>query len=41
MLSAAAIMPLAAQEMVGQYKLVSALPRPGATQILDNERGRV
>ena len=41
MLSVAAIMPLAAQEMVGQYKLVSALPRPGATQILDNERGRV
>src|SRR6185312_2829249 len=33
--------PLAAQEMVGNYKLVSALPRPGATQILDNERGRV
>ena len=33
--------PLAAQEMVGPYKLVSALPRPGATQILDNERGRV
>jgi uncharacterized protein YjlB len=33
--------PLAAQEMVGKYKLVSALPRPGATQILDNERGRV
>ncbi len=33
--------PLAAQEMVGQYKLVSALPRPGATQILDNARGRV
>src|ERR1700744_711513 len=41
MLSAAAIMPLCAQEMVGKYKLVSALPRPGATQILDNERGRV
>jgi hypothetical protein len=32
---------LHAQEMVGKYKLVSALPRPGATQILDNERGRV
>ena len=33
--------PLAAEEMVGSYKLVSALPRPGATEILDNERGRV
>ena len=33
--------PLAAQEMVGKYKLVSALPRPGATEILDNDRGRV
>lgn len=28
-------------EMVGKYTLVSALPRPGATQILDNNRGRV
>jgi hypothetical protein len=28
-------------EMVGNYTLVSALPRPGATQILDNDRGRV
>jgi uncharacterized protein YjlB len=28
-------------EMVGKYTIVSALPRPGATQILDNERGRV
>jgi hypothetical protein len=36
-----AIAPATAQEMVGPYKLVSALPRPGATQILDNERGRV
>jgi len=32
---------LHAQEMVGKYKLVSALPRPGATEILDNDRGRV
>ena len=32
---------LQAQEMVGKYKLVPALPRPGATQILDNDRGRV
>jgi hypothetical protein len=32
---------LHAQEMVGKYPLVPALPRPGATQILDNERGRV
>src|ERR1700678_767818 len=32
---------LHAQEMVGKYKLVPALPRPGATQILDNDRGRV
>ena len=28
-------------EMVGKYPLVSALPRPGATQILDNNRGTV
>ena len=28
-------------EMVGPYKLVPALPRPGATEILDNARGRV
>lgn len=28
-------------EMVGKYTLVSALPRPGATQILDNNRGTV
>ena len=33
--------PLAAQEMVGPYKLVPALPRPGATEIFDNDRGRV
>jgi hypothetical protein len=32
---------LHAQEMVGKYPLVPALPRPGATQILDNDRGRV
>ncbi len=31
----------AAAEMVGKYPLVSALPRPGATQILDNNRGTV
>ncbi len=31
----------ASAEMVGKYPLVSALPRPGATQILDNNRGRV
>jgi len=30
-----------AQEMVGKYKLVPALPRPGATEIFDNDRGRV
>ena len=30
-----------AQETVGKYQLVPALPRPGATEILDNERGRV
>ena len=40
-LMAAISAPLAAEEMVGPYKLVSALPRPGATPILDNERGRV
>src|ERR1041385_6265277 len=40
-LIAAISAPVAAQEMVGPYKLVPALPRPGATQILDNERGRV
>jgi len=28
-------------EMVGKYPLVSALPRPGATKILDNNRGTV
>ena len=28
-------------ETVGKYTLVSALPRPGATQILDNNRGTV
>jgi len=28
-------------EMVGKYTLVSALPRPGATKILDNNRGTV
>ena len=32
---------LHAQEMVGKYKLVPALPRPGATEIFDNDRGRV
>ena len=26
-------------EMAGKYPLVSALPRPGATKILDNNRG--
>jgi hypothetical protein len=31
----------ASAEMAGKYPLVSALPRPGATQILDNNRGRV
>jgi len=31
----------AAAEMVGKYTLVSALPRPGATKILDNDRGTV
>src|SRR5215469_15745852 len=40
-LMAAISAPLAAEELVGSYKLVSALPRPGATEILDNERGRV
>lgn len=30
-----------AEEMAGKYKLVPALPRPGATEILDNDRGRV
>jgi len=40
-LLASAGVSLHAQEMVGQYKLVSALPRPGATEILDNDRGRV
>lgn len=28
-------------EMVGKYTLVSALPRPGATKIFDNDRGTV
>lgn len=41
----AAVVALAASsaqaEMVGKYTLVSALPRPGATQILDNNRGTV
>ena len=41
----AAVAALAASsaqaEMVGKYPLVSALPRPGATQILDNNRGTV
>lgn len=32
---------LHAQEMVGKFKLVPALPRPGATEIFDNARGRV
>jgi uncharacterized protein YjlB len=41
MLLAANSAPLAAQEMVGPYKLVPALPRPGATEIFDNDRGRV
>jgi hypothetical protein len=31
----------AAAEMVGKYTLVSALPRPGATKIFDNNRGTV
>jgi uncharacterized protein YjlB len=31
----------AQDEMAGSYKLVPALPRPGATQIFDNARGRV
>lgn len=31
----------ASAEMVGKYTLVSALPRPGATKILDNNRGTV
>jgi uncharacterized protein YjlB len=40
--AAAALGALPAQaEMVGKYTLVSALPRPGATQILDNNRGTV
>ncbi len=40
--AAAALMVSQAQaEMVGKYTLVSALPRPGATPILDNDRGRV
>jgi uncharacterized protein YjlB len=39
---AAALATSSAQaEMVGKYTLVSALPRPGATQILDNNRGTV
>ena len=41
----AAVAALAASsaqaEMVGKYTLVSALPRPGATKILDNDRGTV
>jgi len=40
-LLAGASLRVQAQEMVGKYKLVPALPRPGATQILDNDRGRV
>jgi len=40
-LAAVSASPLYAQEMAGPYKLVPALPRPGATQILDNERGTV
>lgn len=40
-MTAYSLCPLQAQEMVGTYKLVSALPRPGATEILDNDRGRV
>src|SRR5579885_2798326 len=32
---------LSQDEMVGPYKLVPALPRPGATEIFDNARGRV
>ncbi|MEO8895426.1 MAG: hypothetical protein ABI450_06055, partial [Rhizomicrobium sp.] len=31
----------ATAEMAGKYTLVSALPRPGATKILDNNRGTV
>jgi hypothetical protein len=30
-----------AQEMAGKFKLVPALPRPGATEIFENDRGRV
>jgi hypothetical protein len=41
MLLAGAGTSLHAQEMAGKYKLVPALPRPGATQIFDNGRGRV
>lgn len=32
---------LQAQDMVGPYKLVPALPRPGATKIFENDRGTV
>lgn len=32
---------LQAQEMVGKYTLVPALPRPGATKIFENDRGTV
>lgn len=32
---------VAAQETMGSYKLVSALPRPSATQIRDSARGTV
>jgi hypothetical protein len=39
--AALCLSPAWAQDMVGPYKLVSALPRPGATQILDNDRGTV
>ena len=40
-LTAAGGASLHAEEMVGKFKLVPALPRPGATEIFDNDRGRV
>jgi hypothetical protein len=40
-LLASAGVGLHAQEMAGKYRLVPALPRPGATEIFDNDRGRV
>ena len=42
LVAAAALAASSAEaEMVGKYPLVSALPRPGATKILDNDRGTV